>query len=347
MTTSHPCVADGCRDHGVACPGTATCECPPQPATGRTRICGHHTDHTRQLLRELPELWEILGAPPGRGARSGPAGNDDESNVRPSGRTAATEARTAVEAILMVWLTVLRYERDAFTIPTDDVIARTTRADVVRHQGDADVALHAYRDRSIPTQQRHALHQEAARHQAAAQHLRTARETGRDIIETHRELVDRNLTWLLSGIYADQVVHDIAAVHRVATQTIPSSGTAVRILCDCGARVPIPTPRPKMLTCAACGIWGDLDWWSGQRGPAVRAALRDLPDLVFAAHGLVTTYEQLRQWRTRGYLTPAGDEPGRDRTGTARGRQQLFDLDAVVIVARQRLLTGGHGQHVG
>lgn len=75
--------------------------------------------------------------------------------------------------------------------------------------------------------------------------------------------------------------------------------TAVRLLCDCGHRIPLdPTAlaMAPLLTCGQCGARGTLDQWRARQAPETidPLPLRDLPGWLLVHRGLTVTWERLR-----------------------------------------------------
>lgn len=323
------CVVETCKIHEPGC-GRSDCECPPAGAAPGLLVCAHHADTTRDRLREIPEFWTIIGAKPqgGRGAGSG------EPPAPLS--VVAMEARDHVRSLLIIWCQTLAKpapEGRRSPLPTETTIAGNTRGDVLRHQGDAQAADHGAQAEARKKHPDHVrrlkLHQQAAMHRARADLARDARETGRDIVEALREHIDRHLAWLLNSRHADQLVHDVQAMHDIAIGAIPSRGPTIRILCDCGHRVPIDTESGAIITCPGCGEWGALAWWRRRSAPPLEGpmTLRQLPDWLFAVHGLIVTHKQLRNWHDRGHITQHNYVQ----------RPACYDPEAVAVIAHHRL----------
>lgn len=90
---------------------------------------------------------------------------------------------------------------------------------------------------------------------------------------------------------------------------------SVRLLCNCGERVPVITDEDgkpdeeAILTCRGCGSWGLLSWWRKQ------VLTGDLPAMTIstlvqwlAQQGHRTTEKALRVKADRGVITPVGKQ---------------------------------------
>jgi hypothetical protein len=317
------CLVDTCQIHVPDCERD-NCDCRPALAATGSFVCAHHADSTRDHLRELPELWSVLGAKPSKGGSEGGGTGEPPQPLSDDART----ARSAMRAMLVTWCKVLEEERGS-PLPDERVIAQRARTDVLRHQWDAQTSYQAARAEQDPVR-RHNLHCAAAVHRSRAELAHDARLTDADIIEALREHIDRHLAWILANAdHADQLVHDVQFAHHEARRTAYPTRAAIRILCACGRHVPINTEPGASITCPGCGEWGDLHWWRTREAPPVEGplSLRDLPDWLFAYHSLIVTPKQLRNWRDRGYLTDAA----------AEGSTLLYDPEGVAVVAHARL----------
>lgn len=316
------------------------CSCPGPTLTGLF-VCGHHADTTRQLLREIPELWAIIGVKP----TSGHAGGSGE---RPSPLSVpAMEARDHIRQMLIVWCRILEEDRGS-PLPIEEKIAAGTRSEILRHHreaarcdAEASIALRRWRDplrpRTDPDLAGQQLvgaaqnaQQEAKAARRRAEQPREDRESGRDIIEALREHIDRHLSWLLAHPeHASQLVHDVTAMHHVATTAIPSRGPNVRVVCTCGTRVAIDTAPGTVTACPGCGWRGTSLDWRNRETPTTPGplTLRDLPDWLLANHRLDVTHKQLRNWHDRRVITQHNYVmiPAR------------YDAEAVAIIAHHRL----------
>lgn len=337
------CIAPG--RHRDGCPGTEICTgCAPAPAAPDLLVCEHHADTTRDRLAELPELWAALGerpaGQPGGGGRRG----DGEGPPLALG-DAAVETRTIIRAVLTEWCATIG-ER----VPDERTIALDTRAEVVRHQSDAEIALHAYRtlDRASrrqphdrpphlrtlsPTELAHRAAEQlaiASGHTARADLARGRRAAGTDTVDALRQVLDRHLARLLASEHADQLVHDVAALHRHARALAMPRRRGLRIACSCGARVTVDTARNAVMTCPGCGEWGTLTWWERREAPAAAGPLTiaELRRWLRTAHRLTVSERTLRDWRDRDLISPVDVAPG-------RGRAQRFDPHAVAAIARE------------
>lgn len=317
------CVADTCKHHIADCERGDECPCPPYQAAPGSHVCGHHADTTREHLRDFPELWAVLGSKPAGGGQTG--GSDEPP--QPISDRARLE-RQGMRTMLVTWCKVLEEDRGS-PLPDERVIIANTRRDVVRHQSDRYVALDAWRAAQDPQEQERHVNAAQAAHRRAEATLE-ARATGADIIEALREHIDRHLAWLLNTDHAARLVHDVDTAHTGARRVAYPSRAAIRILCACGERVPISTEHHAIIRCPGCGEWGTLSWWRAREAPALAdgpLTLRQLPDWLFAATGLVVSHKQLRNWHDRGYLTQHNYVmiPAR------------YDPEAVAVIAHHRL----------
>jgi len=227
--------------------------CLPHLAADGSAVCGWHIDTVRARLRELPALWEAIAEPTtGRGGRTE---EDDGPTLG-----APIETRYYIRSQLVSWLKVLE-EAGRMRLPVEADIVAATRALVVRHQSDADVALGAYYRAGTSEERRPALWAEAAAHRAAADAERRSRESGRDVMEVLAERLDRHLLWLLDGEHAQIFAEDILDLWARARPLAYRGGRPpITIACSCGARVALD-PDAETIRCTACGEWGDLAWW--------------------------------------------------------------------------------------
>jgi hypothetical protein len=325
------CVAPGCRRHLADCPRDDTCECPPQQTAPGSWVCGHHADTTREHLRELPELWALLGA----GSSGKGSGTDDESPQPISDR--ARLERQGMRTMLVTWCRRLAEpEPDGrgSPLPDEQTIIANTRRDVVRHQSDRTAALDAWRTARDPMD-RARLVQAGQAAQARAEAVLDARATGADIIEALREHIDRHLAWLLNSPHAEHLVYDVDVVHSGSYRTAHPTRVALRILCSCGVRVPISTERDAIIRCPGCEEWGTLSWWRAREAPTGLSdeplRLRDLPQYLFDVHGIVVSYAQLRHW-TR------AERPGqRIIPHNFVMIPPRYDPEAVALIAKSRI----------
>ena len=320
------------------------CSCPGAALAGLL-VCGHHADTAREQLREIPELWAIIGAKPQAGGRGGTGEPASPLSVP------ALEARENIKRTLVIWCQTLAEPapsgRDA-TLPVEETVAAGTRAEILRHHRDATrcdteatMALRWLRDparpRADPDLEGQRLYADALNAQLEAkaarrraQQPREDRETGRDIIEALREHVDRHLAWLLAQPeHASQLVHDVQVMHHIATTAIPSRGPNVRVVCACGTRVAIDTEPGTVTACPGCGWRGTSLDWRNRETPTTPGplTLRDLPDWLLANHRLEVTHKQLRNWHDRGVITPHNlvMSPAR------------YDPETVAIIAHHRI----------
>jgi len=349
-TTEH-CVVDPCIAHIPDCAGEG-CSCPPELAAADSRVCAWHETRTREQLRELPALWEAI-AEPSTGGRGGTSTDDAPYVAGDTGSAelgAPIETRHLIRTQLLSWLQVLHEAPDlpGLRLPADEDIVKATRALVVRHQSDAEVALQAYRaagrapkDETPAEAEARALrraqhYDRAVRARAAADGERAQRQTGRDILEVHAERLDRHLLWLLASVHAKVFAEDIADLHARARPLAYRGGRpSITVLHDCGARVMFD-PDAAYIRCRGCGEWGDPAWWKAQVAPAAGPlSLRDLADwFVIRAEATgepVPTYEQLRNWtraeRVGQRIFPVN--PGKAKL--------LYDPEAVALIAAARL----------
>lgn len=312
------------------------CACPPALAAPNSKTCGWHADTTRENLRELPELWAVLGA----GSIGSGTGSDDESPQPLSDR--ARWEREGMRVMLVTWCKVLDEERGS-PLPDERLIAARTRQEVFRHDCDARMAVAVWRavlndDDDRDTKRGKAMD---AYRRARGRAIRAGqrRDDGIDIIEALREHIDRHLAWLLASEHADQLVHDVGNVHSSARHIAYPTRAGIRILCACGRRVPISTDKDAWMTCPGCGEEGVLSWWRTREAPATDGpqSLKDLPDWLFAHHALIVTHDQLRGWaRTdRAPRMVAVKDAYRDAGGVLR--PALYDPVAVAAIAHHRL----------
>jgi hypothetical protein len=148
---------------------------------------------------------------------------------------------------------------------------------------------------------------------------------------THVHRHAQNL--LASPEHADQLVHDVTfwgEARLVAYRVRPD----LTIACECGGRVKVDLA--DVMTCRACGSWGEYTWWAKQGVPEQEsdvATAQDIVDWLIRAHDLPVTYGTLRQWRLR-YKPIAA---GRDAKSRA-----LYDKAAVLGVARRLAKVEAH-----
>lgn len=319
---------DSCAIHETDCNRGDDCRCPAALAAAGSLVCGWHADVTRDRLRELPDLWAILGARPsgtGTGGTGEPAQPISDH---------ARDARTAMRVMLVTWCKILAEDRGS-PLPDERVIARRTQLDVIRHQADYRVALQAWRNHRRETgpyearARAHLMHQ-ATTASAAAERAIESRETEADIIEALREHIDRHLAWLLNSVHADQLVHDVAGVWATARHIAhPAPAAAVRILCTCGRRVAVTTDKDAVMVCPGCGEHGTLTWWRRREAPPDENGpftLVELPDWLLR-HGVEVTHKQVRNWADRGIITRHNlvHTPAR------------YDGETVLVIAHHRL----------
>lgn len=329
---------DPCTVHHPDCERGDDCRCPPALAALGSRVCGWHADTTRDRLRELPELWAILGARP-----SGTGGGGSGEPPQPISDH-ARDARTAMRIMLVTWAKVLEKDRGS-PLPDERVIVRRTRLDVVRHQSDFRVAMEAWRNHRCETgpyeagARAHLMHQAATAYGAAERALES-RQSHADVIEALREHIDRHLHWLLNGEHADQLVHDVAGVYATARHIAhPAPAAAVRILCSCGRRIPVTTDKDAVMVCPGCGASGTLTWWRMREAPPPQDGpftLRELPDWLLT-RDVEVTHKQLRNWADRGIIVRHNwvHSPAR------------YDGEAVLAIAGYRGRRSGRSDHRG
>lgn len=314
---------DSCAIHDTDCDRGDDCPCPPALAAHGSLVCGWHVDITRDRLRELPDLWAILGARPsgtGAGGTGEPAQPISDH---------ARDARTAMRVMLVTWCKILTEDRGS-PLPDERVIAARTRAMIVGLHADRDDALKAYRHIGLHPSARAGGLEEANSATRRADYWMDQRETGTDVIEALREHIDRHLAWLLSSVHADQLVHDVAGVWATARHIAhPAPAAAVRILCTCGRRVAVTTDKDAVMVCPGCGEHGTLTWWRRREAPPDENGpftLAELPDWLLR-RGIEVTHKQVRNWADRGFITRHNfvHTPAR------------YDGETVLVIAHHRL----------
>lgn len=332
------CAVTACRpipgQHLPDCTDSDECGgCLPHLAAEGSAVCGWHIDTVRARLRELPALWEAIAEP--TTGRGGAVVEDEDGPTL----GAPIETRHLIRSQLVSWLKVLE-EAGRMRLPVEAEIVAGTRALIVSHQSDAELALSAWRAPRTPPERQPALWVEAIAHQAAADANRRMRETGRDVLEVLAERLDRHLLWLLAGDHAQVCAEDILDLWARARPLAYRGGRApVTIACACGARVALD-PDAEMIRCAGCGEWGDLAWWRRTVVPVEGPlSLRDLADWMLLRDGSsAPTWDQLRNWTRadRGPRLVPVVEATRDEA-TGRLKPALYDREAAVIVADQRM----------
>ena len=151
----------------------------------------------------------------------------------------------------------------------------------------------------------------------------------------------RHWLWLCAHEDADQVWHDFDfAWHWAITLMHPNRLPSIE--CSCGDRVTmdITNDPDQVFTCPGCGSWGVLAWWRDREGlTSGPLTLTELPAWLWLHHGQEVTYEALRGWRDRGWLTESveGPKPSARRTGRPAER---FDPEAVALIALHRVGPG-------
>ena len=331
------CAVEGCIHHRPDCARGDDCECSAALAAPGLRVCPHHADQPREQLRELPELWAVLGSKPSNGSHGG---RSTESPAPISDR--AILERLGMKVMLVTWAKVLEEDRGS-PLPDERKIAARTRQDIVRHDSDARMALavrRAVRDDDSGAKAKRTKASQAyyaARQKATA--ARGLREDDRDIIEALREHLDRHLSWLLNSEHAGQLVYEVDVVHHGARRVAYPGRATIRLLCECGMRVPISTAPEAVMACPGCGDRGTLAQWREREAPADDGplSLRDLADWLYAHCGLIVSYEQLRNWSRSDrapHMIPA-QEAYRDEAGILRPAK--FDPEAVAVIAQHRL----------
>lgn len=157
-------------------------------------------------------------------------------------------------------------------------------------------------------------------------------------VRTHRDplLAGRHAVALVAdllGVEDADGVRQGAAVVTVAWRLArPGRGTAVRILCTCGHRVPLdvdPSDPGGLITCPNCGEYGTVRWWRDRLAGDVDGprCADDVIAWLILERGLPIDSERMhtriRQWAARGLLT----RQGRDERG-----RTLYDPEQVLAV---------------
>jgi hypothetical protein len=284
---------DTCRHHIADCPRDDTCECHPALAAPGSLVCGHHADQTREHLRELPELWAVLGSKPSSGNGGGRSGRSGKNEPALPMSDHARHARTFMRTMLVTWCKILEEDRGS-PLPDERIIVARARAEIVRHQSDSQINYKAYRDPDLPQPQRDAAYTAAVLAGRRAEPLLEARETGADIIEALREHIDRHLSWLLNNHeHADQLVHDIGFVWTECRRRAYPAKPLGHVIGQC----PLIDPRNHNQTCngpvravidatdgrgwAECSLCGEsavVSWWQ-DRMPAEHPEWMGMRDL--------------------------------------------------------------------
>lgn len=330
--------------HGGTCPGD-TCEgCAPAPALPGLLVCGEDLDAVRAALRDFPRLWaELAEQTTVRAAGGAPAG-DGSAQVLPP----AVQARSLIRATLATWCRVLETDH-GIAVPDETLIRRRTTLDVAEVEFERDVALHAWRRHPSDRPGRADHHRRAAEHAARAAELRNRRAGDVDVIDALRDHLDRHLHTLLGDgrtgresqfTHAQTFAEDVLDVRNRARNIANPRRGVVPIPCSCGAVVHLDVDRERTYRCPGCGTTGTLDEWRRWEAPDASEALplSRLPGWLARGYGIEVTVKQLRNWRDRGAITPLECCLPPGGLGPHRpGCTQLFDPNAVLLIARHRL----------